>query len=423
MTHRFLFSLGLLAALLGSGCPGGANGNGNTGGGPEQTPPATDKDPPEPSGSVRCKLGLAAHEEGGEGAVALSNDGLTASASEMSQIARAAASHVGGRWYYEVTVESLLDGVWWAQNIGASVEGVIHTVGDTAYMGALYNTTGNISSGGDGSTRIGGGRGSAVQAAPFAAGDVVGVALDLDAGRVYFSKNGAWLEGMDPEADAGGAEILVLPGTGAYYPVLYLSDGDVMTANFGASEFASSAPEGFLPFAEELEADDDGRCVDEGPAGLPAPPAPVEAACEDFTSYETAAEDATELHIIGIHERGEGGPKASVHVSRTSKMVLALSSYAFTQWTVTVDPGAQLQGIVLVGHEPSRVSAPAGIAINTVIYNEDGSRIEAAYTWPNAPGGIDTPDLIRSVEEITGVRMTSFGGCRDGDSFTVVDDR
>ncbi|WP_437777366.1 SPRY domain-containing protein [Sorangium sp. So ce1097] len=420
MTHRFLASLGLLAALLGSGCPGTEKGDESTGGGSGETPAETET-PPETSSSVGCKLGLVAHEDGAEGAVELSNDDLTASASGRVQIARAAASHVGGRWYYEVTVDNLVHGDFWAQNIGASVEGVISTVGDTAYMGALYNTTGTLSSGGDGSTRIGVGD-SAVQEEPFATGDVIGMALDLDAGRVYFSKNGAWLGEMDPEAGTGGVEVLVVPGTGAYYPVLYLADGDVMTANFGASEFAHGAPEGFSPFAEDLEEDGDGRCVDDGPAGLPAPPAPVEAACADLTSYQADAEGETELHVIGIHQRGEGGPRAEVHVSRTSPMVLALSSYAFTQWIVTVDPDAQLQQIVLVGHEPSRVTAPAGVPISTIIYNEDGSRIEAGHAWPNAPGGNDTPDLIGSVEAITGLTMTSFAGCLDGASFTVVDD-
>ncbi|WP_437965972.1 SPRY domain-containing protein [Sorangium sp. So ce260] len=423
MIHRVLFSFGLLAAFLGSGCSAGEPGVDTTGAGPEETPPETEQPPPDPGSSVSCKLGLLAHEEGSDGEVELSKDGLTATASARVQIARAAASHVGGRWYYEVTVDSLLGDASWAQSVGASVEEVAFTAGDTAYMGALYNTTGTIASGGDGSTVIGGGAESAVQAEPFSTGDVIGVALDLDAGRVYFSKNGVWADASDPEAGKGGAEILVVPGTGAYYPVLYLSEGDVMTANFGASEFAGSVPEGFLPFAEDLEADDEGSCIDPGPAGLPAPPAPVEAACEDFSSYKAEPDGTTELHILGIYERGEGGPKAAVHVSRTTEMVLALSSYSFTQWTVTVDPGAQLQGIVLVGHEPSRVTAPSGIPISTIIYNEDGSRIEPGYTWPNAPGGIDTPDLIRSVEEITGLTMTSFGGCFDGASFTVVDDQ
>ncbi|WP_438024248.1 SPRY domain-containing protein [Sorangium sp. So ce233] len=421
MTHRFLVSLGLLAAFLGGGCLARGNDDERTGGGTGGTSPDTEP-PPAWSSSVTCKLGLVAHEDGAEGPVELSNDGLTASSSARVQIARAAASHAGGRWYYEVTVDDLVGGDFWAQNIGASVEQVISTVGDTAYMGALYNTTGTLSSGGDGSTSIAGGQESAVQEDPFAAGDVVGVALDLDAGRVYFSKNGAWLGEMDPEEGTGGVEVLVVPGTGAYYPVLYLSDGDVMTANFGATEFASSPPKGFAAFGEDLEEDDNGDCVDAGPAGLAAPPAPVEAACEDLTSYQAEAEGETELHLIGIHARGEGGPKAEVHVSRTSEMVLALSSYAFTQWTVTVDEGAQLQGIVLVGHEPSRVTAPAGIPISTVIYDKDGARIEAGHAWPNAPGGNDTPDLIRSVEEITGLTLTSFAGCYDGASFTVLDD-
>ncbi|KYF49149.1 hypothetical protein BE08_32545 [Sorangium cellulosum] len=66
--------------------------------------------------------------------------------------------------------------------------------------------------------------------------------------------------------------------------------------------------------------------------------------------------------------------------------------------------------------------ASLGLLAALLIYDEEGSRIEAGHARPNAPGGNDTPDRVRSVEAITGLTMTSFAGCRDGASFTVVDD-
>lgn len=67
MTHRFLVSLGLLAAFLGGGCLATGNDDERTGGGTGGTSPDTEP-PPAWSSSVTCKLGLVAHEDGAEGA-------------------------------------------------------------------------------------------------------------------------------------------------------------------------------------------------------------------------------------------------------------------------------------------------------------------------------------------------------------------
>jgi hypothetical protein len=107
-------------------------------------------------------------------------------------IARAAASHVGGRWYFEVTIDAMPGGTWWAQNIGAVTQDAM--IGSLAHMGVLYNKNGSIH---DDSSSFG------LNAAPFGTGDRIGVALDLDQGRAYFSKNGVWASGMDPVANTG----------------------------------------------------------------------------------------------------------------------------------------------------------------------------------------------------------------------------
>jgi hypothetical protein len=38
----------------------------------------------------------------------------------------------------------------------------------------------------------------------YTTGDIIGVALDLDNNKLYFSKNGAWQNSGDPESGATG---------------------------------------------------------------------------------------------------------------------------------------------------------------------------------------------------------------------------
>lgn len=75
--------------------------------------------------------------------------------------------------------------------------------------------------------------------------DVVGVALDLDNGKLFFSKNGTWQNSGDPAAGTGAAftglsgTFFAEVGHDAYSAV-------EMTANFGASAFTYTLPSGFV---------------------------------------------------------------------------------------------------------------------------------------------------------------------------------
>jgi hypothetical protein len=81
--------------------------------------------------------------------------------------------------------------------------------------------------------------------AAYTGGDIIGVALDLDNGAVYFAKNGTWQNSGDPESGATktGAAYGWTPAGTAYTPALsdqYSGNGG--TANFGASAFSYSVP-------------------------------------------------------------------------------------------------------------------------------------------------------------------------------------
>lgn len=412
MPVRFLFSLAVLSgiALLGCGGTVVVDSDGEVGGDPGDvvTPQPTQPVPPE----VGCRMRLEPVYDGG--ALQISEDGLSASAWGGSELVRGSASHAGGRWYFEIRVDSMPGGVWWAQNIGIGTESAISSgMGDPAGMGAFLNVNGSLSYP-DPETPFSG--------EPYGAGDVIGVAADLDAGLVFFSRNGVWMNGADPSSGSGGVAVAVAPGTGTYYPAVGLSEGDAVTAAFEGA-FAFGPPSGFAPFAAGLEADAGGACVDPGPQGIPSTPAPIQATCAsgDFSSYGAPVSGGAELHVIGMYQPSAPGGTVSVHVERQGDIVLALATYSAASFQVTAGPGASISRIVLSSYEPSSVSAPAGVPVDSHVFEVNGSWLDTGYAWPNAPGGTDTQALVEAVESITGRELTSFGGCYAGSAFTLTD--
>ena len=80
----------------------------------------------------------------------------------------------------------------------------------------------------------------------FTNGDTIGVALDMDAGKIWFSKNGVWQASGDPVAGTNDAYSGIdLAYT--YVPACGLYDsGDKITVNFTSTTY--TPPEGFLIF-------------------------------------------------------------------------------------------------------------------------------------------------------------------------------
>lgn len=76
--------------------------------------------------------------------------------------------------------------------------------------------------------------------------DIVGVAIDMDAGKLYFSRNGAWLNG---QPGSGGGIALTRGQTYHIAAVLSASSSspgtDSWTANFGRTKFRYALPRGF----------------------------------------------------------------------------------------------------------------------------------------------------------------------------------
>jgi len=80
----------------------------------------------------------------------------------------------------------------------------------------------------------------------FTAECIIGVAVDLNAGKVWFSKDGVWQSGGDPASGTGEAFSGL---NGEFVPFVqdnYYYSGSKLSANFGQRSFIFSAPSGFL---------------------------------------------------------------------------------------------------------------------------------------------------------------------------------
>jgi hypothetical protein len=80
----------------------------------------------------------------------------------------------------------------------------------------------------------------------YAANDVIGVAVDLDNGAIYFAKNGTWQNSGVPTSGASktGAAFTTLTGASEYFPAVGF--WGTFNANFGQRPFAYTPPTGFV---------------------------------------------------------------------------------------------------------------------------------------------------------------------------------
>lgn len=84
--------------------------------------------------------------------------------------------------------------------------------------------------------------------AAYSPGDIIGVALDMTAGKIWWAKNGTWQASGDPGAGTNEAFASI---TGTVYPGTSAASNTVSSAttvNFGATAFTYTPPTGFSGF-------------------------------------------------------------------------------------------------------------------------------------------------------------------------------
>jgi len=146
-----------------------------------------------------------------------------------------------GKYYWEITPtvvggNGVLIGIA-NQNYNFAVAG-----SSTIYVGHTSNSWGYYSNDGKIYTIASG----TSYGNTFTANNVIGVALDMDNGKCWFSKNGTWQNSGSP---TGGTNAGVTGLSGStIFPAVALGDATpntALTANFGQRSFSYAAPAGF----------------------------------------------------------------------------------------------------------------------------------------------------------------------------------
>lgn len=171
--------------------------------------------------------------------IVLSNGDLTASyASSNFKGVRSTTSKSWGLFYVEFTVDAGYNNEGPIVGISTQETTLTNYPGSTTtgwgYFFGMGVTTGTKRWGGQ-ATNYGSGYG--------ANGDIVGMAININTRKIWFAKNGSWLESGDPAADSSPA-FSNLPSI----PVFAHVDvrRSTCTVNFGASAFTYTPPSGFV---------------------------------------------------------------------------------------------------------------------------------------------------------------------------------
>jgi hypothetical protein len=121
-----------------------------------------------------------------------------------------------------------------------------------------------------------------------------------------------------------------------------------------------------------------------------------------------------EVHVIGVRD---GGEQSTVVLARPGRHILVLSSYESTHWTIDVRPGATLERVYAVGHDPQKVTANVATKIMTESAMEGGAG-PTGYRYPDR----STESLLKLASIRVDRHATSFHGCYQASRWTIGED-
>jgi hypothetical protein len=146
---------------------------------------------------------------------------------------------LSGKWYAEVTPTAGSDWAIGAQECKSTSTSAMGVSSDTyAYLSSTGNTRNSNISIAYGDT--------------YTTNDVIGVAFDGPAGKMWFSKNGTWQNSGDPAAGTNQA-FQLMTASDICIAVANGTSGSTTTyvVNFGQRDFAYDPPSGFKPLCTQ----------------------------------------------------------------------------------------------------------------------------------------------------------------------------
>lgn len=165
--------------------------------------------------------------------ITLSNGNLTATATNTAlKSVRAGHGKSSGKWYWEVKID-VAASAGHLVGAGTSSATLDSYVGNDVYGYSYYGLDGDKRHNSD----------TEAYGSTYGLNNVIGVALDLDNGKIWFSKNGVWQASGDPAAGTNEAYSGL---SGTFYPMYTpYQNTDAATAKFDSSDLTYSAPSGF----------------------------------------------------------------------------------------------------------------------------------------------------------------------------------
>jgi len=131
-----------------------------------------------------------------------------------------------GKWYFETTIDTQTAG---GVKIGVAQAFNTGEIGDSSTGWAILGQSNT-----DGGKGVHAGTLTSSYTT-YAQGDIVNCAFDMDSGKIYWGKNGTWLNSGNPATGAGAIYSNV---SGTVFPAATANQGGALTWNFGQRAFA-----------------------------------------------------------------------------------------------------------------------------------------------------------------------------------------
>ena len=140
-----------------------------------------------------------------------------------------------GKYYAECQVYGSGGNVHWMNGIVSLDQNLLHTNqyggGDSGKQGVSYNW--------DGQKYVNGSNSN--YGASYGNNDIIGIAMDLDNRKIYFSKNGTWQNSGDPTSGSTGTGAIDIPSSTDTYTFAFAAHNSSMNCNFGNGYFGGTA--------------------------------------------------------------------------------------------------------------------------------------------------------------------------------------
>src|SRR5262249_39579183 len=111
-----------------------------------------------------------------------------------------------------------------------------------------------------------------------------------------------------------------------------------------------------------------------------------------------------------------------VEVRRTAKpVVLVLTSYSSVAWRIKLADGARIKKAIVSGYFEQEIKGlPADVpVVNRSYFPADGSRRNEGWLWASEWNTPQWREMVRRLNDMTGLPVASFQSKPDGDSFIV----